>query len=140
MPLLVNRQNISLLNPFQNQTGIASLNTASLYPSLICLNVTKVSDTPIAPCDAQIEVFQIQVKTDTGVTESYIFTIGTNINPVFSNPSQLSLLRPYIDEFSNAQTANIVDGYFFVNSTLGQSLSGAMGMDHSDPTKAVLLV
>ena len=117
-------QCLSTPNPFQNQSSITTLKAASLYPSLICLNATKVSNIPIAPCDAQIEVYQIQVTTDTGIVENYMYTVGTNVNPSFSNAGKLSTLSSCIDSFPNAQNANRVEGYFNFNTTVGQSISG----------------
>ena len=127
-------QHLTLPDPFQNQT---SINAASLYPSLICFNVTQTSNAAIASCDAQIEVYQIQVTTDTGTTENYLLTVGTNVNPAFSNLSELSLLRPNIENFTNDKV-NRIEGYFTMNSTIGGSFSetriGSLGSYQSSPS------
>jgi hypothetical protein len=131
-------QHLTLPNHMQSQILIDTLNAASLYPSLICLDVVKTSNSPIEPCNAQIEVYQIQVTTDTGVKESYIYTIGTNVNPAFSNASQLTTLRPYIADLFNSQGIDNAKGYFFINSTIGQSISGtrsgSLGKYQSNPS------
>lgn len=131
-------QYLTLPNTIQNETGPTNLNAASLYPSLICLNVTKASSASAVPCDAQIEVYQIQVRTDTGITENYIYTIGSNVNTSYSDTSQLSHLRPNIDNFTAAQNANRIEGYYIENSTIGQTISGtrigSLGSYQSGPS------
>jgi len=126
----------SISNPFQNQTSIATLNPASLYPSLICLNATYSSNALNASCDAAIEVYQVQVTTDTGVTDSYLFTVGTNLNPAFSDVSQLSLMRPNMESLAPGQCTNAMAGYYALNLTKGDSIStigvGSVGKYQSD--------
>ena len=129
---------LSLTNPFQKQTSIATLNAASLYPSLICLNAKYTANATNEVCDAAIEVYQIQVTTDTGVTESYICTAGTNIDPTFSNVAELTLLRPYIEKLAQVPCTNAMSGYFNLNLTIGNSLMaariGSAGKYQSDPS------
>jgi hypothetical protein len=113
----------SLPNPIQSQTSINSLNAVSLSPSLICLNAKYISNATTIGYDAAIEVYQIQLITDTGVTESYVYTVGTNINPAF-NANQLSTLRPYIERLTQGSVTNAISGYFNSNLTIGNSITG----------------
>jgi len=127
--------NFSSPNPFKNQP---SLNAASLYPSRICLNARYISNITNEVCDAAIEVYQVQLTTDTGVTESYIYTVGTNINPIFSDVTQLSRLRPYIEKLAQGPSTYTMSGYFNLNLTIGNSISdiriGSAGKYQSDPS------
>ncbi len=114
---------LSAPNPFQSKTSTATLNAASLYPSLICLKAKYISKATPEVCDAAIEVYRVQVTTDTGVTESYIYTVGTNINPSFSNVTALSLLRPYIEKLTQGPSDYAMSGYFNLNLTIGESIT-----------------
>ena len=131
-------QLITIPNTLHIQSSDLTLNAASLYPSLICFNATKISNTPVSACDAQIEVYQIQVTSNTGAEESYIYTIGTNVNSAISNSSQLATLRPDIDDLQNSQNANRIEGYFIHNSTIGNSVPGtrigSLGKYQSNPS------
>jgi hypothetical protein len=128
----------NLYNPFQTQTPNSTLNLVSLDPSLICFNVTKASNIPIARCDAQIEVYSIQVITNTGTSEKCIMYLGTNVNPAFTNTTKLAILRPYINELPGTQKADRMEGYFVINSTVGQSIlgvrTGSLGSYQSNPS------
>ncbi len=123
-------------NPFQNQKA-TSLNAVSLYPALICLNAKYVSNATSEVWEAAIEVYQVQVTTDTGVTERYIFTVGTNTDPAFSNVTALSRLRPEIEKLAG-QFTNAAYGYFNLNLSVGDSISritsGSVGSFQSDPS------
>jgi hypothetical protein len=124
-------------NPFQSKTSTAALNAASLYPSLIRFNARYVANVTSEACDAAIEVYQAIVTTDTGVTESYIFTVGTNINPTFSNVTALSHLRADIVKLAGNFT-NAAYGFFDLNLAVGNSISlvtaGSVGSFQSDPS------
>jgi len=116
---------LSQPNPIANVPTIKTLYAKSLYPSLICLNVTDVSSAAVQPCDAKIEVYLIQVTADTGATESYLYSIGTNYNASFSNLTAVSrAIDSNINDFVDTSTINGGGGYFAFNITSGQSTLG----------------
>jgi hypothetical protein len=95
--------------------------SGSLYPSLVCFNVTFISNATVAACDGAIEVYRVQVTADTGASESYTFTVGTNFTPNF-NPQSLSMQRENIETLMGAPMINGGSGYFTTNLTLGSSI------------------
>jgi len=104
--------------------------SGSLYPSLVCFNVTFISNSTVAACDGAIEVYRVQVTADTGVSESYTFTVGTNLTSNF-NPQSLSMQRENIETLMGAPMVNGGSGYFTTNLTLGGSIpfirAGSLG-------------
>ena len=129
---------LTLTSSMQSATGINTLNAASLDPSLICFNVTKASNEQLTSCDAQIEVYEIQVSTDTGASENYIYTIGTNLNPAFANTTELSVLRPAVQSLTGGIDIYRMEGYFAMNWTVVDTISGtrigSLGCYQSGPS------
>ena len=55
---------------------------ASTYPSAVFLNFTHVPSIQISACDAVIQVYEVKITTDTGLTEYYAWSAGTNYTAV----------------------------------------------------------
>lgn len=134
------QDNFTEPNPMQTETSMPNtLYAKTLYPSLTWLNVT-YTPSVVESCDAKIEIFLIQLTSNTGATERYLYSMGTNYNPSFSN---LDALPPAI----NSQIGNLVDintidagaSYFAFNLTAGQSTLatgvGSLGIYTSKPSE-----
>lgn len=61
------------------------------YPSIVYLNITRVPGVQIASCDAIIEVYGIRIAANTGPTEYYSYSVGTNYNSSFSNSDKVTM-------------------------------------------------
>jgi hypothetical protein len=68
------------------------MSLVSLYPSVVMLNVTRLPGAKIPSCDAVIEVYEIQITTDTDLYEKFAYAIGTNYSSSFS-PSKI---QPFV--------------------------------------------
>lgn len=105
-------------------SSIPTLYAKSLYPSLICLNVTRLSAVEKG-YDATVDVFLIQLKSDKGDTENYLYSMGTNSNASFSDFNSVSqAISSKINNFANIRTINGGESYFAVNTTSNQSILG----------------
>jgi hypothetical protein len=97
------------------------MHPASLYPDIIYLNFTLISNATNEIYDAKIEVYQIQISANTGLMERYICFFGTNYNTSYSNPNFLTPSISYIDQLVDTSNARIT-GIFSPNMLTGQSL------------------
>jgi hypothetical protein len=116
-------------NPLQNETSIKTLNAKTLYPSLVCFNVTSNPINELGSCDAKLEVYLVKIQSNTGLTENHIYFIATNCEPSFKNPD---LLNPAISNISRLIDTNTVidrlNGKFAYNMISdNRSLSGRVG-------------
>lgn len=111
-------------NPMSTSSSIPTLYAKSLYPSLICLNVTRLSAVEKG-YDATVDVFLIQLKSDKEDTENYLYSMGTNSNASFSDFNSVSqAISSKINNFANIRTINGGESYFAVNTTSNQSILG----------------
>ena len=69
------------------------MDAVTQYPSVVILNTTLLGKSQPNYCDAFIELYRIQVKTDTNQTEVFFYTVGTNNKPSFSPSELVSLLQ-----------------------------------------------
>jgi len=112
-------------NPMQDKIPITTLNAVSLYPVMVYLNFTHVSNAEVESCDARMDVYLIELTADTGATEKYTYAEGTNYDPAFSD---LDTLSSYISAFDEIYTTNGFSGGFTFNWTIGtSSLGGRVG-------------
>ncbi len=94
---------------------------ASQYPSIVLLNITRLSGVQIPSCDAIVQVYGIKVATNTGKTESYAYFVGTNYNSSFSMSNQ-SALCPYVNYLVDHNIYNYMVGRFDFNWTADTSI------------------
>jgi hypothetical protein len=94
---------------------------STLYRSVVYFNFTKVAISETDACDAKIEVYHVQISSDTGTTEDYALFVGTNFNASFSNSTLLA-------NATSSQIPNLFDltstgiwGLFAFNWTTGNS-------------------
>jgi hypothetical protein len=121
-------------NPLQDKIPVATLNAESLYPVLIYLNITHISNAEVKSCDAKLTVYLVQLSANTGATESYLYVEGTNYDPAFSD---LSPLSSHISDFDEAYTSNGLSGGFIFNWTVNTSnLGGRIGSCGSYSSKS----
>jgi hypothetical protein len=82
-----------------------------------------------------VTIYLIDLKTNTGATESYVYTEATNYDPAFSD---LNLLSSYINDFDELATANGLSGGFTFNWTTNTSIldgkAGSYGSYRSRPS------
>jgi len=109
----------------------------SWYPSVIYFNVTHVSSATPVSCDALIEVFLIQIISDKGPIESYVYFEGTNYEPSFSD-SALTSLTARIYDLIDMNTISGITGHFRFNWTEGEAVFGgqvgSFGSYSNNPT------
>jgi len=109
----------------------------SQYPSALYLNVTHDSSAEIESYDAIIEVYLIQIISDEGPTEKYIWFEGTNYSPSFSDSEKTSLTERVFD-LIDLNTINGVRGHFRFNWTDNTSVLGgkvgSLGSYSSNPS------
>ena len=86
------------------------------YPSAVILNTTLLDGSHFSSCDAFIEIYRIQFKTNTNQTENYFYNMGTNYKPSFS-PSELGLLSRSVVNFTVKQSSIAGIGGFKFNMT-----------------------
>ena len=105
-----------------NQAGNL-LMPVSEYPSTIIFNITKpvIQD---ANCDAVLEVYKVRIATDKGLAENFIYFVGTNSNPAFSE-EQLDTLTAGIYNLFDINTIDAVRGNFQFNWTGAESVLSA---------------
>ena len=128
--------NIMNINP-----KITTLYAKSLYPSLICLNITDVSSATAESCNAKVEIYLIQLTSNTGMTERYLYSMGTNYS-TFDNLNKVSsAINSHIDDFVDTTTINGGEGYFATNMTVGQytfASVGSLGLYTNKPSDSGL--
>jgi hypothetical protein len=97
-----------------------NMSLVSKYASSVILNSTRLPGVQIASCDGEIEVFKIQVTTDTNLTENLCYYIGTNYNPSFSSQELMTLFK----QTQNLSGVNyiVTMGGFHFNMTDNESL------------------
>ncbi|NLE06176.1 MAG: hypothetical protein GX638_15420 [Crenarchaeota archaeon] len=129
-------------NPFSDEMPLNQLNAKSLYPSLICLNVTSNFEAYSELYDAKLEIYQIQLSSNTGLLENYTYFIATNCNPFFKNADSLELAVSQIDTIINRQQIDRLTGNFAYNISIdNHSLIGrvgSVGMYNSIPSELSL--
>ena len=108
---------LSYINENNNQT----MHLVSQYPSTVRLNITRVPGVQIASCDAEIEVYAIDITTNTGTSEHHAFFVGTNYNASFSNSIE-SKLESYVNDLVDHNIYSEITGTFIFNSTANTSL------------------
>ena len=101
-------------------TNGALMSPRSLNPSAVVLNITRIPCNPIKSCDAEIEVYKVQISSDTGAVENHCYFIGTNNDPSFSD-SELSTLFERVKDLSILTDATVVRGNFEFNWTQNTS-------------------
>lgn len=79
--------NTSFIDSQGHQTSLVSL-----YPSAIVLNVTRLPGINIMSCDAVLEVYSIEITTDSGLLEKFAYVVGTNYSSSFTVTEAESLL------------------------------------------------
>lgn len=87
----------------------------SEYPSTIIFNVTKPTAQEVK-YDAILEVYSVSVATDKGLVENFIYFIGTNTNPSFSE-QELDNLTAGIYNLFDVNKVDAVRGNFQFNWT-----------------------
>lgn len=93
----------------------------SLDPSLIVFNITRMPGTQFPSCDAVIEFYEIQITTDTGLTEKACYFIGTNYKSSFS-ATELSALFAKVNDLASPRQYYVVVGDFPINMTDNTSI------------------
>ncbi|MCW4019001.1 MAG: hypothetical protein NWF00_10055 [Candidatus Bathyarchaeota archaeon] len=91
------------------------------YPSAIVINTTRLPGNQIAACDAVMEVYKIQITTDTGLVENHCYNIGTNYNPALSN-AELSQLFDHVTDLGALSGSLGIRGNFQLNWTQNTSM------------------
>jgi len=93
----------------------------SQYPSIVYFNITHLSNSVTESCDAKMEVYLIQITSDTGCTENFTYVEATNYNPAFSD---LNALSSRIHDLIEPDTTLGPYGFFSFNLTTNQSILG----------------
>jgi hypothetical protein len=98
----------------------ANMSIVSNYVSSVILNSTRLPGVQFASCDGEIEIYKIQVTTDTNLTENLGYYIGTNYNPSFSSQELVTLFK----QTQNLSGVNyiVTMGGFQFNMTDNESL------------------
>jgi hypothetical protein len=100
---------------------------ATTHPSTVLLRFTRISSDKFSSCDAVDEVFGVKISADTGTSEYYCFSTGTNNNQVFQH-SDLSVMSRYVNNLVDLNLYRSDSGDFHFNWTFGKSyLSMEMG-------------
>jgi hypothetical protein len=92
------------------------------YPSSIEFNVTRILGVQIKNCDAVIEVYVVEITTNTGMMEKNAYFIGTNYAPCFSNTQVATLFNKVNDFVSPQNLTNPIRGNFEFNMTDNSSI------------------
>ena len=112
----------SPLNSSYTAANGANMTVVTKYPSAIEFNITRLPGTQIASCDAEIEVYNVQIATNTGLLESNPYFVGTNYNSSFSN-SELSTLFAHVnDMITSKEFSTALIGNFEINWTANTSI------------------
>jgi hypothetical protein len=113
-----------------------SMHPASLWPDIVYFNFTHVSSAEKQTCDAKIEVYLIEISTNTGMKDSYTCFFGTNYNQKFSG-SALTPALSKINELIDTRNTDGVTGIFNPNMATNQSLwfkLGSLDATTSEPS------
>jgi len=117
--------------PVHDFNGIP-MHHESLYPDIVYLNFTHVSNAEKEACEAEIEVYQIQLTADTGIQESHICFFGTNYAtnfPVISNATSR------IEALMGTQHYEDISGVFKLSMSTNESLWFKVGSLDSTTSK-----
>jgi hypothetical protein len=125
-------------NPLQNETAINTLYAKSLYPSLLCFNITSNSITESDSYEAKLEVYQIQFYSDNGLNENYTYFVATNCQSSFTNANALNPAISQIGALVNINNTDRVNGNFAYDIISSNRTSsgrvGSLGMFTSKPS------
>ena len=102
-------------------TNGANMTMISQYPSVIVINSTRLPGNQIASCDAEVELYYIQLTSNTGLMEHFGYYMGTNYNPSFSCSQLTSLTRPIYDAMA-PYNFTYISGNFEINMTDNTSI------------------
>jgi hypothetical protein len=91
------------------------------YPSAIVINTTRLPGNQIAACDAVMEVYKVQITTDTGIVENHCYNIGTNYNPSLLS-ADLSALFDHVADLGALSGSAEIRGNFQLNWTQNTSM------------------
>ncbi len=95
----------------------ANMSIVSQYPSVVELNITRLPGVQIPSCDAVLEIYNVQITTNTGLVENNPYFVGTNYSPSFSS-SELSTLFAHADDLTPPQNFSTpLRGNFEFNMT-----------------------
>ena len=111
----------SSVTSYLDATLNSSMYLVDLYPSVVRLNITCLPGVQIASCDAVIEVYGVEIATDTGLTEYHAFFVGTNYNSSFSQ-SNLTNLVPCVNDLVDRNVYSGITGSFQFNWTANTSI------------------
>jgi hypothetical protein len=100
-------------------------NPLSQYPSAVYFNFTHISNPLKELCDVKVEVYLIEIVSNKGPTEKYLWLEGTNCNSTFSdfNKTQLVIAK-HVDELIDRRTLSGQGGHFKFNWIVGTSVIG----------------
>jgi hypothetical protein len=100
----------------------AKMSIVSQYPSTVQFNITRLPGDHFPSCDAALEFYSLQIKTDHGIKENIPYFIGTNYNASFSD-SELSTLFAHADDLVNPKDFSTgLSGDFKFNMTDNSSI------------------
>jgi hypothetical protein len=104
-----------------------NMSIVSQYASSVILKSTRLPGVQVVGCDAEIEIYNIQVVTDTNQSEKFSgYFVGTNYNPSFSN-HDLGTMLDNVKKLTDWSHA-VNFGSFKFNMTNNESvLSGSIG-------------
>jgi hypothetical protein len=97
-----------------DQSTSTTMRRISQYPASVLLNISRLQKTQITGCDAVVELYGVKIATDTGLSESDAYFIGTNYNPAISNAS-VSTLVEYVSYLYNPGQFLSLSGNFKYN-------------------------
>lgn len=98
------------------------MSIVSQYPSSVQFNITRLPGNQFSSCDAALELYSVQIKTDHGIKENSPYFIGTNYNPSLSD-SDLSTLLNHADDIVNPKDfSTALSGNFKFNMTEDSSI------------------
>jgi hypothetical protein len=128
------------ISSFSGERGI-NMSVISHYASSVMLNGTRLHGTAYDSCDAFIEVYNLQISTDTNLTENYHYFVGTNYKVPFTTYWLPCLSSNISKVFPNNQPI-VTMGDFRINTTDGPSFLstplGSYGAYSSMPTSSGL--
>ena len=129
-------------NPFHDKIPIDTLNAKSLYPSLVCFDITGNFKADTEPYDAKVEVYQVQISSDTGLLENYAYFVATNCQPSFKDTNALEPAVSQINSLLDGQKIDRLTGNFAYNITIDNhrlvGRVGSVGMYNSAPSELSL--
>jgi hypothetical protein len=97
----------------------------SKYPSAVFLNFTSVPPNQISSCDAVIEVYGVKIVADTGPTEYYGWSIGTN-HTAFTQEN-MATINSYRDDLIHQSNCLVRGGSWSYNLAARSILSHTIG-------------